>query len=128
MSHTLNQIERAIVEAIKHDNYYTNVKVGTPEAYLLREDNELPLILVSYLGAEPYKKLYPGNMTFSIYFINDRNDRKTIYDMMNDVFEKMQGNSLNQMLNGSFQLQFDKFYLEDADYLIFQQQWLCLSA
>lgn len=127
MKHILNQIETAVVESIKQKHYYTNIKIGTPEAFLMADDNELPLILVSYIGAEPYNGLYPGNILFSVYFISRRDDRKTIYDMMNEVYDKMQNNSLSIMLNGSLRLQFDKFYKEDADYLIFEQRWLCTA-
>ena len=129
MSYRISEIEDAIVNTIK-DVTHTNVKLGTPEGYWMGHDNKLPLILVSYTGAELYEKMYHGTLSFSLFFVHnkEKGSRQKIYEMMQTVFEKMQDNHLGlQHLNGFFQLQFDKFYYEDSDYLVFEQQYICLE-
>ena len=128
MSYKINEIEDAIVRTIKDLTRYKNVKVGTPDGYLEGYNNDLPLILVSYIGAEPYHRMYPGSLSFSIYFVNNRDGRKKIYEMMRTMAEKMQNNDVGlQYLNGFFQLRSDKFYYEDPNYLVFEQQYVCLE-
>ena len=125
----INEIEEAIVQTIKEVTHHTNIKLGTPEGYWMGYDNTLPLILVSYTGAEPYEKLYPGTLSFSLFFVHnkEKGSRQKIYEMMRTVFEKLQNNYAGlEYLNGFFQLQSDKFYYEDSDYLVFEQQYICM--
>jgi hypothetical protein len=126
---TISKIENSIVELIKeatNEKSIIDIHLGTHQSFLLDFDNELPCILVSYTGCEPYENLYPGSLTFSITFIAGCRDREIIYDLMQKVFEKMNGCTLPD-LNGGFKLQGDRFLYEDTEYLIFMQNWVCFE-
>ena len=126
MSTPIFEIENNIISMIKEITDYTNIHLGTPQSYLSAYDNELPCILVSYSGTKPLNngRLYPGLLTFTIYFIHHRDSRKIIYELMQDVFNRLQSDSIME-LNSALQLQSDQFHYEDSNYLIFTQQWGC---
>lgn len=135
MSVTIDAIEDAIKSAIETaltDEGGVRTDISTPENYLSSGGGEFPLILVRYQGSEPYMAMYPGNLSFSIYYLHNSGDsdttRKTnrikIYAYMKSVFNALQDKTLGLNLNGAFQLQSDKLYSED-EIMIFEQNWIC---
>lgn len=124
---TIFEIENSIMNLINDiivDDTNINIHLGTPQGFLMQINNDLPCILISYSGTEPHRDMYPGNLIFSIYFISNREDRQTIYELMQKVFDRLQ-HSIVLDLNAGFKLQFDKFEYEDTEFLIFTQQWGC---
>jgi hypothetical protein len=124
----ISEIEKGIYDivngvAIKSAGF-SDIHLGTPQTFLTRDDNEVPCILVSYTGADPYQNMYPGVMVFSVYYISHPKDRITIYKLMENVFDTMQYAPLEN-LNGELRWQSDRFFYEDVNYLIFVQQWTC---
>jgi len=130
MSTIISEIEDDIKEIIKRavskipEFKNIGIHLGTPQNFMLAFNNELPCILVSYTSTAPYEGMYPGNLIFSVYYISYRTDRETIYRLMENVFDKMQYITL-ESLNGALRLESDKFFYEDADLLMFVQQWTC---
>jgi len=148
----INDIEVAIIGLLKECTENANVFLGTPQSFLSQYDNELPVILVTFTGSGPYEGFYPGTLTFNFYFITLRENRLKQYDLMQMVFEKLQGLSdlstiltnsvgasptelnsqaclstetIGLQLNGAFQLKSSALEYEDTEILIFNQQWIC---
>ena len=130
MSVVIYDIEQGIINIVKEVASKNNVRStriysGTPQTFITKEDNEVPCILVSCTQVDPvYQSMYIGTLTFSIYYISFPKDRITIYKLMEDVVDKLQGSTLDD-LNGALRWLGDKFFYEDANYLIFVQQWTC---
>jgi transposase len=124
---TIFEIENIIKDMIKEDLDNVNIYLGTPQSFLNgTNNNKLPCILVSYTGAEPYKDLYPGTLSFSVFFLNKnfKDSREEVYQLMEKVFDKLQ-HSLAEKLNSGLKLRADKLDYEDINFLIFSQQWTC---
>jgi len=104
------------------------VYVGNPESFVSAELNTFPLILVSYKGCDPYEGMYPGALTFSIYFIESYVNRNNIYTLLSQTFTALDGKMPIAGLNSVFKMsQGDKLYFIDFDIVIFEQQYTCLE-
>lgn len=104
------------------------VDIGTPESYLNSEFNNFPLVLICYKGCKPYEGMYPGILTFSIYFIEIYYNRKNLYSLMKSTFESLDNKMPIKNLNSCFKLsEGDSLYSYDGDIVIYEQQYECVE-